>query len=116
MVSLSSPSLTVRIAAAAIAAALLYYSSHRFRSEPQGLDTALLSAGGDDQPSADYVAGPNPLRAVGPKPDERWRVLVDAMTAEVQAADKGKVRSCHAWHGVTLAAHAVSETLTSCSD
>ena len=50
-----------------------------------------------------------PLRAVGPKPDERWRVLVEAMTAEVQAADKGQVCSALARYGPTVPCHA-SET------
>jgi len=90
---LSSPSLPVRVLAAAIAAALLYYSSHSFRRGAQAPGGALhpLGAAGDDQPSAYYVASQNPMRAVGPKPDDRWRAIVDTMTAEVQAADAGEV-------------------------
>ena len=101
---LSSPSLPVRVLAAAVAAALLYYSSHSFRRGAQSQDGTLLSPGaaGDDQPSADYVASPNPMRAVGPKPDDRWRAIVETMTTEVQAADAGEVcaRFCT---GVTAA-------------
>ena len=90
---LSSPSLPVRVLAAAIAAALLYYSSHSFRRGAQTPGGALLALEGasNDQPSADYVASPNPMRAVGPKPDDRWRAIVETMTAEVQAADAGEV-------------------------
>ena len=88
---LSSPSLPVRVLAAAVAAALLYYSSHSFRRGSQPTAGAPQPVS-DDQASADYVASPNPLRAVGPKPDERWRVIVETMTAEVQAADAAEVR------------------------